>query len=119
MDCGCNICRAVSGTEMKFALSLTLPGSLTMDDVDFTAVFYFYPGRTQPIPKAEMERQDDGTYVCIVDTSRLGYGNTLKCQVTVGVPDASCEDGIRTEIITLDTGEYIDHGLRNGTVGQA
>ena len=111
MGCGCEN-KTVVGTELKFALTLDLPGGLTMDDVDFTASFYIYQGRSADIPKSDMERQDDGAYVCVVDTSRLGSGGEVKCQVEVSVTDSSCDDGIRTEILTLYTGEYISDGLR-------
>ena len=116
MDCRC---ATITGTEMKFALSLSLPGGLTMDDVDFTADFYIYPSKVQRVTKAEMERQDDGTYVSVVDTALLRSGGPILCQVEVSLPDASCADGIRTEIVTLNTGEYIENGLRNGNIGQA
>lgn len=118
MDCGC-VSKSVVGTELKFALSLSLPGSLTMDDVDFTASFYIYQGRSVDVPKAEMAKQDSDTYICVVDSSRLRSGGEVKCQVEVQVPDSACTDGIRTEIVTIHTGEYLVHGLRSGNIGQA
>ena len=41
MGCGCEN-KTVVGTELKFAVALTLPGGLTMDEVDCTAEFYMY-----------------------------------------------------------------------------
>lgn len=41
---------SITGTEMKFALSLELPGGLTMDEVGFEALFYVYSNRTVTIP---------------------------------------------------------------------
>lgn len=101
----------ITGTEMKFALSLDLPGGLTMDDVEFEAVFYVYANRTVTIPKSGMTRQASDTYVMLLDTSRLG-GGRVKCQVRVEIPDANSESGARTEIIAMDTDETVRNGVR-------
>ena len=45
---------SVIGSWIKFALSLDLPGSLSMDDVGFEAVFYIYGNKTVVIPKSGM-----------------------------------------------------------------
>lgn len=118
MGCGCEN-KTVVGTELKFAVALTLPGGLTMDEVDFTAEFYIYPNRSVAVPKAEMARQDADTYVAVVDSSRLGYGGEVKCQVAVQIPDSACADGFRAEIVKIHTGEHISHGLCHATIGQA
>ena len=47
---------SVIGSWIKFALSLDLPGSLSMDDVGFEAVFYIYGNKTVVIPKSGMIR---------------------------------------------------------------
>ena len=75
---------SVIGSWIKFALSLDLPGSLSMDDVGFEAVF---------------------------DTSRLGTHGRIKCQVRVDIPDANVESGVRTEIIRIDTDEIVRNGV--------
>lgn len=103
---------SVVGTVMKFALSLDLPGGLTMDDVDFEARFYIYGNKVETIPKSGMVRQDDGTYVLVLDTSRLGSDGRIKCQISVDIPDANCEDGVRTEIIRVETDETVKNGVR-------
>ena len=64
---------SITGTEMKFALSLELPGGLTMDEVGFEALFYVYSNRTVTIPKSGMTRIDSDTYVVTLDTSCLLY----------------------------------------------
>lgn len=89
---------------MKFALSLELPGGLTMDEVGFEALFYVYSNRTVTIPKSGMTRIDGDTYVVTLDTSLIG-GGRIKCQVRVEIPDANMADGVRTEIIGIVTDE--------------
>lgn len=95
---------SITGTEMKFALSLELPGGLTMDEVGFEALFYVYSNRTVTIPKSGMTRIDGDTYVVTLDTSLIG-GGRIKCQVRVEIPDANMADGVRTEIIGIVTDE--------------
>lgn len=103
---------SVVGTVMKFVLSLDLPGSLTMDDVGFEAVFYIYGNKTVVIPKSGMVRQDSGAYLLVLDTSRLGSDGRIKCQISVDVPDANCEDGVRKEVVRIDTDEIVRNGVR-------
>ena len=92
---------SISGTEMKFALGLDLPGGLTMDDVEFEALFYIYSNRTVTIPKSGMGRLDENTYIVTLDSARIGGGGRIRCQVRAEIPDANTADGGRTEIIGL------------------
>lgn len=97
---------SITGTEMKFALSLELPGGLTMDEVGFEARFYVYSNRTVTIPKSGMTRIDGDTYVVTLDTSLIGEGR-IKCQVRVEIPDANTANSVQTangEAITGDPG---------------
>lgn len=103
---------SITGTVMKFALSLDLPGNLTMDDVVFEARFYIYGNKVETIPKSGMVRQDSGTYILALDTSLLGGDGRVKCQISVDIPDANCEDGVRTEIIRVETDEIVRNGVR-------
>lgn len=41
----------IVGTQIKFALSLSLPGRLSMDEVDFAATFYTVSNRCVVISK--------------------------------------------------------------------
>ena len=100
----------IVGTQIKFALSLSLPDRLSMDEVDFSATFYAVSNRCVAISKEGMSRQDDGTYVCIVDTDTLGAGR-IKCEVEALLPDSSMPDGKRKEVIFIDTGVDIRYGL--------
>lgn len=103
---------SISGTEMKFALGLDLPGGLTMDDVEFEALFYIYSNQTVTIPKSGMGRLDENTYIVTLDTARIGGGGRIKCQVRVEIPDANMADGVRTEIIGIETDETVRYGVR-------
>ncbi|MCD8270579.1 MAG: hypothetical protein LUD46_20460 [Parabacteroides sp.] len=103
---------SVIGTEIKFALTLSLPVPFMMDDVDFRAKFYIYSDRVGVIKKAEMLRDDKNTYNCVLNTQSIGYGGRIKCQVEVDLPDNACPDGIRTEIIKLETDQLIINGVR-------
>lgn len=86
---------SITGTEMKFALSLELPGGLTMDEVGFEALFYVYSNRTVTIPKSGMTRIDSDTYVVTLDTSLIGGRPD---QVPGAGGDPGCEhDGRRTD----------------------
>ncbi|WP_455639781.1 hypothetical protein [Parabacteroides sp.] len=103
---------SVIGTEIKFALTLSLPVPFTMDDVDFIAKFYIYSDRVKEIRKTEMQREDKNTYICVLDTQSIGYGGRIKCQVEAYLPDNACPDGVRTEIIRLETDQSVINGVR-------
>ena len=109
MGCLDDKCATVVGTEIKFAITLDLPAPLTMEKVDFTATFYCLRDRLE-IKKEEMIRQDDGSYIAIVDTSKIGAGE-VKCDIEAQLPDSQCADGFRTERIRLTTGEVVRGGL--------
>ena len=87
------------GTRVKFNISLTLPGGLTMDDIHFTAEFFIYSNRVVKIDKSKMQRIDTGNYVAVCDTSQTGSGE-IKMRVTAYLPDGP---GERKEIETVST----------------
>lgn len=87
------------GTQIKFNVSLSLPGGLTMDDIRFTAEFFIYSNRVMKIDKSEMKRIDANNYVAVCDTSLTGSGE-IKLRVTAYLPDAP---GERKEIETIST----------------
>lgn len=95
-----NVKSPVRGTEVKLNISIT-PAVLqrTMDDFDFTIDFYGESGMVT-IPKANCIRIDESNYVAIVDTALTGSG-TLDARVTALIPDADCEDGLRTEVVLV------------------
>ena len=101
----------IVGTQIKFALSLSLPGQLFFFNDNAATKIYTASNRCVVIGKEDMLRQDDSTYVCIVDTDMLGAGR-IKCEVEALLPDSSMPDGKRKEVVFIDTGENIHYGLR-------
>lgn len=101
----------LEGTELKYNLQLTLPSGLSMDDVDFTARFFIVSSRMQVITKADMTRVDKDNYTMIVDTSVIGYGVNIKCEVDVEIQDETAENGKRMEKILIELGENIRHAV--------
>lgn len=91
------------GTELKLNVSIEPIGGYSMDDYDFDVEFYCYSNRKVMLNKSALIKDDSNNYLAIVDTKNLGTG-ALKCRVTAQIPDADCNDGIRTEVLVLDTG---------------
>ena len=102
------------GTKMKFALSLTLPGSLTMNSagVDFSCDFYTSKKHVTTVKKSEMFAVSDSQYNMVVDTSEMLYAGDMMCEVKVTVPDSDTTSGARVEVINLDTGEELNYALQ-------
>lgn len=99
-----------NGTQAKFAISLSLPNGLSMEDVDFTATFFVNRGYSVSVSKETMQQQDDGTYTAIVDTAQMGSG-LVKCQIEALLPDSQIAGGLRKEIVTVVTTEEVRNGL--------
>lgn len=87
------------GTQVKFNVSLTLPGGLSMDDIRFTIEFYVYSNRVLKVDKSEMVRIDENNYVTVCDTAITGPGE-IKIKVTACIPNGDTE---RQEIETVST----------------
>lgn len=95
----------VIGSDVKFAISLTLPCGLTMEEVDFKARFYIDFNKYILIDKKDMII-DDGAYICVINTIKLGIGE-IKCRITTVLPDSDMPNGKRTEIIDVATYQII------------
>ena len=80
-----------------------------MDDYEFEAEFFCGPTRLKAL-KNEMIKVDSNNYIVLLDTSKLGAGK-LKCKVTARIPDSDFSDGLRTEVVVLDTGINIYTGI--------
>lgn len=93
----------VRGTIIKLVISLEIPSSLSMDDVDFECEFYCYADRPQHIKKDDMKRVDKDNYLCFVDTGIIGSGD-IRLITTAYIPDADYKDGVRKEIEKTDVG---------------
>lgn len=93
--------RTNTGTELKISVALSCGGK-TMDEMDFVCDFYTSQAKVVRVEKAVMIRQEDGTYVAIVDTTGMASG-TIQMKATAQIPDADCPDGVRIEVSTIDT----------------
>lgn len=91
------------GTELKLNVNADLGNGLHLSDVDFTARFYSSFGKSITIDKKDMKKQDDDNYIAVVDTKKVGTGEYWM-KLTVQIPDEDCEDGFRTEVVTVPTG---------------
>lgn len=113
------------GTELKLNISIDPIDSLTMDDYFFELDFYCQEGKhiliAKEIPddnneegknpnKNELVRVDANNYVALVHTNLVGEG-TLKCRITAQIPDELFDDGIRTQIIGINTGIKIKESV--------
>ena len=99
------------GSVIPLDVSLSLPGGLHMEDVDFSVEFYTSPRLKVTFDKADMTRTDADNYVALLDTSQLDRGR-LRAQITVLIPEdriavgATRPERIRIEdILTLDVAD--------------
>lgn len=91
------------GTELKININISEVGNLTMDDYDFSTEFYCSAKRVLTVKKENAIRLDENNYLFRVDTEEVGAGD-LKCKVTAYIPDQDFDDGLRTEVVGVDTG---------------
>lgn len=92
------------GTELKLNINIEPIDGMTMDDYDFfIEVFGQWTKENIKIRKGEAIRIDENNYVVRLDTTKLGLGG-LSCKVTAYLPDDDFEDGLRTEVVCIDTG---------------
>ena len=91
------------GTELKLNINIEPMDSITMDDYDFEVEVYCSVKRIVTVLKKDAIRIDENNYVILVDTMETGAGD-LKCRVTAYIPDEDFDDGLRTEVVGIDTG---------------
>lgn len=91
------------GTELKLVVCAELGNGLHLSDVDFTARFYSSFGKSITIDKKDMKKLDDDNYIAVVDSKKVGTGEYWM-KLTAQIPDMDCEDGYRTEVVTVPTG---------------
>lgn len=94
------------GSEIKMNVHVNPIGGIHLSDCDFTCHFFCYPNKVLNVKKEEMIKVDDDNYTALVYTKNLGTG-MLYMTIKVEIPDADFEDGLRTEIETVCTGEVI------------
>lgn len=90
------------GTDIKINVHLDRLDGYRMSDIDFTCDFFIYTNRKITVKKEEMVKVDDDNYIACFESTKLGVGKIM-CRVTACIPDADFEDGLRTEIETVDT----------------
>lgn len=98
--------KVIIGSELKLNINIEPIGGLTMDDYDFEAQLVVcgqFDKRSKTFSKAELIKQDPSNYVIAFNTSELGFGK-VTCVVIAHLPDTDFSDGIRTEIVEIDTG---------------
>ena len=98
-----NILPPSVGTELKLNVTAELGNGLHLSDVDFSVRFSNPSGKSVTIEKKDMKKYDDDNYVAVVDTKIVGAGEYWM-KLTAKLPDADCEDGFRTEVVTVPTG---------------
>lgn len=92
-----------AGTEVKINIHLEPIGELTMDNYAWTAEIYTMPSsKVVKVSKGEAIRVDEANYIVAVDTSETGTGE-LKVRIKAEIPDGDFGDGLRREIVVLDT----------------
>lgn len=91
------------GTELKLNIHIEPIGDTTMDDYDFEVEVYCSIKRVLTIKKKDAIRIDKNNYIIIVDTNKTGAGD-LKCKLTAHMPDGDFIDGLRTEVVGINTG---------------
>lgn len=74
-----------------------------MDDYDFEVEVYCSVKKAIIIKKKEAIRVDGNNYIICFNTDDIGAGD-LKLKITAHIPDSDFNDGLRTEVLGLDTG---------------
>ena len=91
------------GSEIKLNLNIEPVGGYTMDDYDFVAEVYCKAKNSIVLTKDKTIRIDGNNYLLPVDTQDLGHG-AIKVKVTAFIPDKDFVDGVRTEVVFIETG---------------
>lgn len=91
------------GTKLKLNVHIDPIGELTMKDYNFEVEVFCSSKQPIIIAKEDAIQVDDNNYIVLVDTNEVGAGS-LKCKVTAQIPDGDFPDGLRTEVVCIDTG---------------
>lgn len=95
------------GTEYKINVRMAPMGEIHLADCDFEAKFYTGSMHNQIIKKEDMIEVDADNFLAMVDSTLTGQGE-LKMRITVHLPDADFDDGVRTEVKVVDTGIVVE-----------
>lgn len=94
------------GTDFKVNVHMDNIDGYSMDDVDFTCVFYTNSKKKVVLLKDDMIPIRDGNYVSYVaplESKDLGQG-VLKIVYGADIPDNDFDDGLRHEVVPITTG---------------
>lgn len=94
------------GTEFKMNVHMEPVGSIHLSDVDFECTFYVYTNRKVLVKKEEMVMVDEDNYIAVIDSQKIGVGR-MSMTMKVWIPDADCKDGLRTDIVSVQTDAVI------------
>lgn len=95
----------ILGTKLKRNINIQPVDGITMDSYYFQVEFISDPlsPKRVIIEKGEAKRVDSNNYIVPIDTSLLSVGRLI-CYVTAHIPDDDFSDGVRVEIVEVDTG---------------
>ena len=95
------------GTEIKLNVNIAPSNGVVMDDYDFEMEVFsntlFSSAKKVVIKKSEATRVDESNYMICIDTSIVGVGE-LTCRIVAHIPDGDFADGLRTEVVVVNTG---------------
>lgn len=91
----------VKGTVLKVNVTAELGNNLHLSDVDFEVKMY--ANKSVDFRKSDLIKVDKDNYIAVVNSNDIGTGEYF-VKLTVHIPDADVEDGIRTEIVKIPTG---------------
>lgn len=91
------------GTELKLNIHIEPIDSFTMDNYNFHIDVFVSPKKVVSIPKSDSVRIDENNYIVLVDTSEVGAGDII-AKVVAEIPDSDFKDGLRTEVVQIQTG---------------
>lgn len=94
------------GTELKLNVHMEPLDGHHLKDLDFHVTVYGSPGMSVHVEKKDTIEIDDDNFVVMLDSQALGSGHYYM-RFTTYIPDSDFPDGLRTEVVTVDTGVVI------------
>lgn len=96
------------GTELKLKVNIEPMDGYHMDAYDFEVEAFCNDKSVATASKKDgvltnLVRHDEDNYLALIDTSIIGVGK-LKCRVVAYLKDTDFSDGLRTEVVVMDTG---------------
>ena len=98
--------KPIVGTEFKILVRVEPIDGVHMEDMEFVCEFYTRLESPFSVKKEEMIKVDADGYIACVDTEGMKPG-TLRCRITVDIPDKDFDDQYRREIVDVEIGVKI------------